>query len=59
MWCRTERNDCQLHNLVLAHRNFDRLPPSCHDVTLQSIKPKRGIHEQTTRFMSSFMESVV
>jgi putative tryptophan/tyrosine transport system substrate-binding protein len=44
----------------VGHRQVDRLPPSCHDVTSRSIKHKRGIHERVTGSMPArFMESVV
>jgi hypothetical protein len=53
------RNSCQTSNLFVGHRQLDRLPPSCHDAAPRSIKHKRGIHEQITRSMISFMESIV
>jgi hypothetical protein len=33
------------------------LPPSCHDAAPRSINHKRGIRQQITRSMISFMES--
>jgi hypothetical protein len=30
------RNGCQPSNLFVGHRQFDRLSPSCHDVTPRS-----------------------
>ena len=45
-------------SLFVGHRQLDRLPPSCHDVTPRSIKHKRG--EQFTGSMTArFMETVV
>jgi hypothetical protein len=49
----------EARNLVIPHRQLDRMPPSCHDVIPRSAKRKRGIREQTARSMISFMESVV
>jgi hypothetical protein len=37
----------------------DRLSPSCHDAAPRSINHKRGIRQQITRSMISFMESIV
>jgi hypothetical protein len=37
------RNACQLCDLLVAHRQLDHLPPSCHDATPRSINHKRGI----------------
>jgi hypothetical protein len=42
-----------------GHRQRDRLPPSCHDAAPRSINHKRGIRQQITRSMISFMESIV
>jgi len=54
------RNGCQLRDLLVAHRQLDRLPPSCHDATPRSINHKQGIHQHTTRSMTAgFMESFV
>src|SRR5882757_261902 len=54
------RNEPQPSNLLIAHRQLDHLPPSCHDAIPRSVKSKRGIHKQITGSMpASFMESVV
>ena len=36
--------------------NGDRLPPSRHDAAPRSVNHKRGIRQQTTRSMISFMD---
>jgi hypothetical protein len=51
------QNGC--FNLLSGHRQRDRLPPSCHDAAPRSINHKRGIRQQITRSMISFMESIV
>jgi hypothetical protein len=54
------RNDHQPLNVFVLHRQFDRLPPSCHDAIPRSANRKRGIREQTSSSMDAdFMESVV
>jgi N-acetylmuramidase len=54
------RNRCQTSNLLIGHRQLDRLPPPCHDATPRSLNHKQGIHEQITgSIAASFMESVV
>ena len=54
------RNRCQTSNLLIGHRQLDRLPPSCHDATPRSLNHKRGIHQQFSgSIAASFMESVV
>ena len=71
IWRRTERANLekkpsirprqsrQCFNLLSGHRQRDRLPPSCHDAAPRSINHKRGIRQQITRSMISFMESIV
>src|SRR6516165_7607834 len=44
------RNNCEVLNFFVGHRQFDRLPPSCHVATPRMIKHKRGIHERAARF---------
>jgi hypothetical protein len=53
------RNGGQPCNLLVGHRQVDRMPPSCHDATPHSPNRKRGIREQSTGSMTGFMESVV
>jgi hypothetical protein len=53
------RQSRQCFNLLSGHRQRDRLPPSCHDAAPRSINHKRGIRQQITRSMISFMESIV
>jgi len=54
------RNSCKFFNFVVGHRQFDRLPPSCHVGTPRLIRHKRRIREQVAGSMAaSFMESVV
>jgi hypothetical protein len=52
------RNRRQTCNRFVGHRQFDRLPPSGHDVTPRLINRKQGIHEQITGSVSNFKESV-
>jgi hypothetical protein len=56
----------QLRNLLVGHRQLDRLPPSCHDATPRRVNHKRGIHHDSSGSIrpdspnaSGFMESVV
>ena len=44
------RNGCQLSNLILGHRQLDRLPPSCHDAIPRSIKHITGNPRTSFRF---------
>ena len=53
------RQSRQCFNLLSGHRQRDRLPPSCHDAAPRSINHKRGIRQQITRSMISFMELIV
>ena len=41
-------------NLLIGHRQFDHLPPSCHDATPRSSNCKRGIHQQIYLFHDRF-----
>src|SRR5580700_10902878 len=53
-------NNRQLSNLLIGHRQFDRLPPSCHVATPRPLNRDRGIHQLTTSSMTAcFMESIV
>jgi hypothetical protein len=56
----------QLRNLLIGHRQLDRLPPSCHDATPRRVNYKRGIHHDSSGSIrpdlsnaSGFMEPVV
>ena len=54
------RNLRQLSNLLIGHRQLDRMPPSCHDASPRLIDRKRGIHQPiTSSITAAFMESVV
>jgi hypothetical protein len=54
------RKGCQTSNLLIGHRQIDRLPPPCHFATPRSANRKRGIREQPISSMTAnFMESVV
>jgi len=54
------RNLHQLPNILIAHRQLDRMPPSCHDANPRSANYKRGIHEQNaSSTKAGSMESVV
>jgi hypothetical protein len=53
------RKSRQSFNLLTGHRQLDRSPPSCHDAAPRSPNCKRGIHQQISRSMIGFMESVV
>jgi hypothetical protein len=60
------RYACQLRNLLVGHRQLDRLPPSCHDATPRLANHRRGIHHDSSGSIhpdfsnaSGFMESVV
>jgi hypothetical protein len=54
------RKSPQCCNLFIAHRQFDRLPPSRHDAAPRFANRKQGIHQQPTSSMAAgFMESVV
>jgi hypothetical protein len=54
------RNAHQSSNILTAHRQFDRMPPSCHHTNPRSANSKRGIHQQTaSSTQAGFMESVV
>jgi hypothetical protein len=59
------RKSRQRSNLLIAQRQLDRLPPSCHDAIPRSLDRKRGIRQQLTGSMNvgfinaGFMESVV
>jgi len=45
---------------VVGHRQFDRLPPSCHAAIPRLIKHKRGIPGRVCGSMpASFMKSIV
>jgi hypothetical protein len=49
-----------LRNILIAHRQFDRLPPSCHDANPRSPNRKRGIHQQAVSSKyAGFTESIV
>src|SRR3989442_5906872 len=59
------RHARQLRNLLVAHPQLDRLPPSCHDATPRHVNHKRGIHHDSSGSIrphlsnsSGFMESV-
>jgi hypothetical protein len=53
-------NNRQLSNLLISHRQLDRLPPSCHVAIPRPLNRKRGIHQLTASSMSArFMESIV
>jgi hypothetical protein len=53
-------NRRQLRNILIAHRQFDRLPPSCHDANPRSPNRKRGIHQQAVSSKyAGFTESIV
>ena len=53
------RKSRQCFNFLSGHRQLDRSPPSCHDAAPRSPNCKRGIHQQISRSMIGFMESVV
>jgi hypothetical protein len=54
------RNSRQLSNLLIRHRQFDRLPPSCHIRAPRPLNRERGIHQPTTSSITAcFMESIV
>ena len=54
------RNVRQSSNILTAHRQFDRIPPSCHHTNPRPANSKRGIHQQTaSSTQAGFMESVV
>jgi hypothetical protein len=54
------RNRSQTCNLLISHRQIDRLPPSCHRATPRSAIRKRGIRNQPSSSMSAnFLESIV
>jgi hypothetical protein len=54
------RNSSQFFNFLVGHRQFERLPPSCHYPAPRLINQKRGIHERIYGSMSAgFMESIV
>jgi hypothetical protein len=54
------RNVHQSSNILTAHRQFDRIPPSCHHTNPRPADSKRGIHQQTaSSTQAGFMESVV
>jgi hypothetical protein len=46
-------------DLLIRQRQLDRVPPGCHNLTPRSANCKRGIREQSTGSLISFMESVV
>jgi hypothetical protein len=47
-------------NLLIGHRQLDRLPRLCHDETPRSVNRKRGIRQQIPGSMTAgFMESIV
>jgi hypothetical protein len=53
-------NNRQLSNLLIRHRQLDRLPPSCHVAIPRALNRKRGIHQLTASSLSArFMESIV
>jgi hypothetical protein len=61
-----ERYVRQQRNLLVGQRQFDRLPPSCHDAAPRHVNDKRGIHHESSGStrpnlsnQSGFMESVV
>nr|WP_292442292.1 hypothetical protein [Mesorhizobium sp.] len=50
----------QTSNLLIAHRQRNRLPPSCHFAAPRSDNCQRGIREQPNSSMNaSFMESII
>src|SRR5882724_8137188 len=54
------RKRYQASNLLITHRQLDRVPPSCHFAAPRSANRKRGIREQPTcSITANFMESVV
>ena len=54
------RNVRQSSNILTAHRQFDRIPPSCHHTNPRPADSKRGIDQQTaSSTQAGFMESVV
>ena len=54
------RQSRQSFNLLIGHRQLNRLPPLRHDATPRSANRKRGIRQQIIRSMTAgFMELIV
>jgi hypothetical protein len=53
------RNACQPRDLLLAHRQLDHSPPSCHNATLRSINHSQESIKTHPFHTAGFMESLV
>ncbi|WP_210253365.1 hypothetical protein, partial [Bradyrhizobium yuanmingense] len=53
------RKSRQRFNLIVGHRQFDRLPPSCHETAPRCANRNRGIRQHSISSSAGFLESIV